>query len=177
MLVSAKMTPPETIAEQHNAWSPNFLITSLKITAKLHAHSKQRKKVCRDAYPANLFRDVATGVVEEAILKSAYTFERTILGTPVGQSRYAKGSAVSAGRFRTTVPHQHQTVWVAERQGPQQHSIHYRKNCGVGPDAQSQRDNCNRCEARLLNQRSCAVAQVLPETLHLQFLPALNAIG
>jgi hypothetical protein len=60
---------------------------------------------------------------------------------------------------------------IANWQAAQQHLVHQRKNCRVGANSECQRNHHNCREAGILRQHAQAVADVLPQTVHLGLHP------
>jgi hypothetical protein len=54
----------------------------------------------------------------------------------------------------------HQAVHVAHGERAQQHRIDHAENGGVNPDAKGERQDCDRCHARVAQQHPDAVAKV-----------------
>src|SRR5882672_2682697 len=90
--------------------------------------------------------------------------ERLIPLSPVEEIRI-RTSVVYLWTFRVARvrrANDYQPLRFGIRQRPEQHRIDDTENRSVGADSQRQRQYRNQCEARILRQHSCAVAQVLP---------------
>src|SRR5262249_3679397 len=74
--------------------------------------------------------------------------------------------AISSERAPGLPFKQRQRIRLVDRQGLEQHGIHYAENRRVRADAESQRDDRDQRETGMLHQHPRAVAQVLQKRLH-----------
>src|SRR5215510_12509555 len=63
-------------------------------------------------------------------------------------------------------PNHYQSLWLGIRQRPQDNRVHDTKDCRARADAQGQSQDPRRRKARMLQQSSNSVAQVLPKCAH-----------
>ena len=64
------------------------------------------------------------------------------------------------------LPDEHDAVGIGVRKRSQEHTIDEAEDRAVGPDAEGEREDGDRCEAWIPDERSHAVANVLQQLMH-----------
>src|SRR5580704_18037216 len=169
--IAAKPFLPQVTAEDYNQWIRGLLICELEDTAITRLNAKCIKEAGRHHRAFDLNGLVTPRQIEKGIspCHSTVVFKGMVLRSIIDEIGWRHRGLSTQ---RTVSPRPHKARGIVKRQRPKQYGVHNGKERGVGTDAQGQRENCDKAEARRLTQHAQAEAGVM-----LEVLPPNPAVG
>src|SRR5262245_40245196 len=163
--VAAEPPLPQSEVDHDHAWLPRLAFVRREGSPQNWGHAEYIEKAGGGDLRWNLFRLAVAGQVDGCVPESRHILEDAVLLLPVEEVPHVD-HILTAWIRAPSFPHHHQPVGVGVRQGLQQHGMHYAEDRRIRADAERQRDHGHDRERRLLEQRTRALAQVLPQSLH-----------
>jgi len=139
---------PQAVAQDHHRLGSLLFFLGHKLAAPNRFHAQRMQKVGGNCAAADVLRFVDAGEIKVPGLKCRHLRENVVQPSPV--------EVVGVGNGDVRLPwvcltQHHQPARIAERQRLEQHGVHHTKDCGIGPDAERQRNHRDRGEARRLD--------------------------
>src|SRR6266849_3295546 len=149
--VAAKPALPQTSADDDYVIPSRLAIFRCERAAPHGIHTQDGKQIVGACLRGNLFRLAIAGEIAASIGKRSEAFKDFVLVLPIkevgGTDRILLGALV-------LLPQDHQAVGIAIWERTKQHCIDDAEDCRVGSDAESEREDGNGREPRLLKQAS-----------------------
>ena len=165
ILAAYKVRLPKFVADHHHVAVPRLIFFFKKSPPEDGLHAQRRKKISRYRAPFHRLRLPHARQIKIAEAHGAHLFEGVILVAPVKivSRRNNKLRNSRKTLLRRRVPHRHEPPRISKRQRPEQHSIHHAEDRGIRADAESEREDGDGGEARILAQYAQAVTKIHEE--------------
>ena len=148
--IAVECALPESIAEHHDRWSADFVFLLTKRPADFRRQADDVEKIPRYRSARHSFsfatRDAAK--VSRFLVGAGEMFENLVVILPIEIIRQ-RNRVILAGSGRFVQDHDPVRVWI--RQRPKQNGVDDAEDGGVRPDAESECNNSNCGERRILD--------------------------
>src|SRR5215469_253404 len=159
---------PEPIAEHENFVTAGLVFLWREDAPEHWRHSQRPKETRTDSGRSHLLWLRDAGQSEQASAIDRHLLENMIVALPIDVVGRRYGELIDAWKAlrRRSVPDSDETVRIFEWQRTEQHRIDDAKDRRIGADPESQRDNCDRAEPRVLEELPRCQAKILEQAVH-----------
>ena len=167
--LTAETAMPEAVGDDGGIRASRGHLGGIETTSELRRHSQQAEEIAGDARGRDLLglALAAEARADRVIDGDAREALRLVPDRFVFGERHGDGARL---RVRRDLRDRDQFLRVAEGERPQEDGVHHAEDRGGGADAESQGENGDRAETRVLNDPPQTVADVLKEGSHLRDL-------